>query len=118
MNKDLDKLREIFLAGDVDEETRADNEERIREWETTLRENNAFLGWQSHDITRQISQQAKQSYKDISLQLATNRALTDQQRYSLWGKQDACLFILSLTEKDTKGPIDQIHREIKMALAV
>ena len=113
--KELEDIRKIFLA-DVDEETRLDNEKTIIEWETGLRENEAIAEWREHDITKKIVLQVKQSYKDHAMQLAINRTLTDEQRRSLWGKQDACLFILSLTEIDAKGAIERIHNEIKTAL--
>jgi hypothetical protein len=112
---DLDRVRDIFLS-DVDEDTRKENEEQIRQWETALIQHQAFAGWQSNDISLQIVKQAKETYKDISLQLASNRTLTDAQRNSLWAKQDACLFLLSLIEKDAKGALEQIHREIRAAL--
>ena len=115
MNKDLEKVREIFLT-EVDEETRLDNEQKIIEWETGLRENEAIADWRDHDITKKIALQAKESYKDFAMQLAINRALTPEQRQTLWGKQDACLFILSMTEVDARGALEQIRKEIKAAL--
>lgn len=114
--KELDEVRKIFLT-EVDEETRLDNEQKIIEWETGLRENEAMADWRDHDITKKIAQQAKQTYKELSMQLATNRNLTDEQRRSFWGRQDACLFILSLIEVDAKGAIERIHNEIKTAIA-
>lgn len=115
--KELDQLKEIFLS-DVDDETLTENEEKIREWENALIQNEAFLGWREHDVTREIVSQAKTSYKNHAMQLATNRGLSEAQRQSLFAKQDACLFLLSLTEIDAQGAIAQIHREIRAALAV
>jgi hypothetical protein len=117
MMKELDKVREIFLS-EVDEETRLDNEQKIAEWETGLRENEAIADWREHDITKQIARQAKDSYKELSLQLALNRSLSPEQRHSMWGRQDACLFILSMTEVDARGRLEQIQKEIKQAIAV
>jgi len=113
--KDLERIREIFLT-EVDDETRLDNESKIIEWEKDMRENEALADWREHDITKSIAAQTKESYKDISVQLALNRNLTEEQRRSMWGKQDACLFILSFTEIDAQGKLDQIHDEIKIAL--
>lgn len=113
--KDLDQVKNIFLA-DVDEETRADNELKIREWEQALIENEAFLSWQEHDITKVIILQVRKAYKEISLNLAVNRGLTEAQRMSSWAKQDACLFLLGLAEKDAKGTLEQVTKEIKTAL--
>lgn len=116
MNEDdLDKVRKIFLT-EVDEETRIDNEKKIAEWEHDLRENEAIAQWRDHDITKQLTLKAAATYKDLCMMLATNRTLTEEQRHTLWGRQDACLFILSLTEIDAKGRIEQIQKEIRAAL--
>ena len=112
---ELEEVRKIFLT-DVDEETRLDNEKTIIEWETGLRENEAIAEWREHDITKKIALQAKQSYKDHAMQLALDRRISQETREALWAKQDACLFILSLTEIDAKGAIERIHNEIKTAL--
>lgn len=115
MIPELDKVREIFLT-EVDEETRAENEAQIKEWETRLQESEALIDWRDHDITRQIARQARESYRDLALQLSNNRKLTDVERQSLWAKQDAALWILSLTEKDGKGMLEQVKTQIKTAL--
>lgn len=112
---ELEQVREIWLT-DVDEETRLDNEKKIAEWDAGLRENEAIANWREHDITQQVARQAKETYKELSMQLGINRALTDEQRRTLWGRQDACLFILSLTEIDAQGALERIHAEIKQAL--
>jgi hypothetical protein len=109
----LQKLREIFLNDDLlDDDIREDNAERIKEWEHLLLENEAFLSWQQHDISKKIVAEAKIAYKEFGLQLATNRSLTQEQRQSLWAKQDACVFILSLTEKDARKIIEDVNMEI------
>lgn len=105
-----------FLT-EVDEETRLDNEQQIAEWERDLRDNEAMADWRDHDISKKIATQAKVTYKELSMQLATNRSLTDEQRRSFWGRQDACLFILSLTEMDAKGALERIHAAIRAAIA-
>jgi len=116
MSAELDKLKAKFLASDVDEETRTANEEDIRAWEQALIQSEAFIGWRDHDITRQIVGKAKESYKDFAFQLMQNRNLTETQRLSLFARQDACTFILSLTEIDAKSTIVQIHKDIRHAL--
>lgn len=117
MNKELEKIREIFLASDVDEEDKQENARVLAEWDKGLNENRLFLSWQDHDITRQISQRAKESYKEFALILMQNRALTQDQRESLWAKQDACQFILSLTDKDALGEIKQILTAVKTEIS-
>lgn len=114
--KELDELRAAFLSPEIDSETRVENEEKIREWEQGLVMNEAFAGWQSHDVTRQIVAQAKQSYKEMALLLAENRHLKEGERLSLWAKQDAIVWLLSLTERDAKGALDNIRDEIRTAL--
>jgi len=116
MIKELEKVREIFLSEEIDEELRADNEERIKEWETLLIQNEAFASWQDHDISKQILEQVRALYKEFGLQLASNRNLTETQRISLWAKQDACLFLLEIIEKDAKGAYERITKEIKQAI--
>lgn len=116
MMKELDEARKIFLLDEVDEEIRADNEKKILEWEKDLYENETLGDWINHDITRKIIQEAKNSYKEISLTLALNRSLTDEQRKTFWGKQDAMIWLISLGAKDTQKEIENIKNEIKTAL--
>lgn len=114
--KELEIIRAQFLADDIDPEDREENEQILKEWERGLIHNEAYLSWQEHDITREIAKKMKSEYKDAAMVLADNRSLTDTQRASLWAKQDACKFILSLTEKDSKGQLEQIQNEIKRAI--
>jgi hypothetical protein len=116
--KDLEKLKEIYItANDVDEETRKENLEEITKWENALIESEAYGSWQSHDITRSISKRAKDTYKELSMILAMDRKITQEQRVSLWAKQDAALWLLTLTDVDVKSTIDQIHSDIKRAIS-
>lgn len=117
MTSDLEQLREKFLT-DVDDETRADNEQKIKEYEKLILENESLLSWQEHEITRNLAQMAKDSYKHASLILAQRRDLTELERNKYWVMQDAALLILSLTEKDARGAIRQVQVEIKNALSV
>lgn len=112
--RELERVREIFLT-EVDEETRNDNLEKIKEWEDGLMHAEAFASWQDQDITKELLKEAKETYRDIGIILANNRELTEKERYSFWGRQDACLFLLSLMAKDAKGTLEQIQKEIKIA---
>lgn len=114
--KELEEIRARFLSADIDAEDREENEQILKEWEQGLIHNEAYLSWQEHDITREIAKKMKNEYKETALVLAQNRSLTETQRASLWAKQDACQFILSLTEKDSKGQLEQIQNEIKRAI--
>jgi len=117
MQSNLERVKEIFLTG-VDEETLLDNQERILEWEKSIVENEAILNWQDHDITKMVVKKAKESYRDVSQTLYQNRELTDRQKYEMWGKQDACLFILSLASKNAKKELEEINNEIKRAIDI
>lgn len=118
MTTQIDKLKEIYLANDVDSEDYADNLARITEWESALRKNEDFVSWQESDVTKNIYQQAKETYKEAAMQLWRDRTLTDAQRATLWAKQDAALWIISMIAKDAKSEITYIQTEIRKALRV
>jgi hypothetical protein len=115
--KELEIIKAQFLSNDIDSEDREDNEKLLQEWEQGLIHNELYLSWQNHDITRDIAKKMKESYREFAMQLAENRNLTEKERMSLWAKQDACTFILSITEKDAKGAMQQIQSEIKRAIS-
>lgn len=115
---DIETVREMFLGEDVDEETRADNIAKIAEWEEAIRTNKAFDQWQNSDISRSIVAQVKSAYREFGLQLAMNRQLTETQRITLWTKQDACIFLIELLEKDAKSVLARVDEEIKQAINV
>jgi hypothetical protein len=115
MFQELEKIKEIFLTEEDPEELEY-NKQKIIDWEKGIIASEAFLSWKDHDTTQQIMKLARDSYKDISLALALNRNLTQEQRVSYWAKQDACLFLLSFIQKDAKAELDQIHNEIRIAI--
>lgn len=115
--QELEKAREIFLSG-VDPETLEENKQILSEWERGVRQNQAYLQWKGHNITQEINKMVKEAYKDFAVILSERRDLTDEQRMSLWAKQDACLFILNLTNKDAKSELEGILRDIRKALTV
>lgn len=117
MNEELEKLKEIFLADDVDSEDRETNLEDIKNWESDLIKNKNILGWQEHDITKGIMEKAKESYKDLSMKLVRDRELTEAQRLSIYSKQDAMLWLISLAGDNPKSAIEQIDNNIKVALS-
>ncbi len=114
--KDLDKIREIFLSEELDEETIADNAAALKEWESTIAESEAFLAWQAHDITKLIVAQAKASYKEFGVRLATERTMDEKTRMSLWARQDACTLLVEMADRDARGALEQVEREIKSAI--
>jgi hypothetical protein len=116
--KELETIRARFLAPDIEEEDREENEKLLREWEEGLIQNRNYLSWQNHDITKEIAQKMKDEYKDFALTLANDRELTEKERESIYARQDACLFILSLTERDAKGAIQSIEKDVRRALSM
>lgn len=116
-NKNLDKLKDFFLKG-VDEEDYKENLEKISEWEQELREGETFEEWQKDDTTQEIISQAIKSYKEQATELMINRKLTDEQRKSLYARQDAIIWLLSLVYKDVKSKVGSINREIEKLLKV
>lgn len=113
---DLNKLKEIFLANDIDAEDYQDNLAMIQGWEKDLIANESMESWKNHDVTQIVLKQTKESYIALSLQLVQNRDLSDKARASLWAKQDACLWLISLMDIDVQSKIEQINNQIKTAL--
>lgn len=114
--ENIDELKEIFLSDKMDSEDYEENLKQIREWESEYLKNRNLLAWQQHDITKGIISKARKSYADISFRLAKNRELTEAERVSLWGKQDAMLWLISLASEDPKSVMGQIDADIKKAL--
>lgn len=116
MEKDLEKLKKIFLSSDIDEEDYQSNLETIQSWERSIRENEDFASWQESDITRSVLKQIKDSYKDIFMRLGNGKNLDDQQRIELFAKKEALMFLIDLISKDTKKELEGIHNDIKRSL--
>lgn len=116
--ENLEELKKVFLADDVDEETRKDNEEKIAEWQKSLLFNEAFESWKSSDITKHIIAQLKSSYREFALQIIRGRLLTEEQRKALWAKQDAIAWLMTLVDHDAKRELEQVNSEIVKALDV
>lgn len=116
LDKKIEEARKLFLT-DVDPDTKQENLEELQRWEKELNENTAMSKWQNSDITKQVNRKATESYKDASLQLAFNRDLTPEQRNKLYATQDACLFILGLTSRDTKQVLEQLEKQITYAIS-
>lgn len=115
--KELEQAKQIFLDETLDEETRKENAEKIAEWERTLIKSEHIESWRSHVITKEVFSVVKDEYKNISLRLIHDRTLSDQERMSLWAKQDACIFIISLASKNARNDIEQVRKEINVAIS-
>lgn len=115
---DIDKLKSVFVNDtEIDEETRQENLEMISKWEKGLRASNAFASWQGHPVTVDILMQARKSYTDTVLVLGRDKRLSPDERVSLFAKQDAMLWLISLASKDVKIELAGINAEIQRALA-
>jgi hypothetical protein len=117
-NKDLEKLREVFLASDIDDEDYQDNLDKISEWENALRSSENFIAWQKDDVTREILSRAKLSYRENGVKLASDRNLDQIKINAIWAKQDALLLMINLIEGNHESTIKQINNEIKQALQI
>lgn len=113
---DFEKARDVFLSDDLDEEEIADNKAKIDEWHRVLVSNKLFLDWQEHEITKSIARQAKDAFKNHAMTLILKRDLPEKDRQAIWAKQDAIKWLLGLFEKDAKGAIEQVEKEIRGAL--
>lgn len=113
---ELNDLKKIFLDETLDTETYQDNLKTISEWENTLMQSEMFLSWQEHDATKEIVRKAREVKQSNARRLSTDRTLTQEQRSSLFAKQDALDWILTIATGDTKEKILQTHNLIKKAL--
>ena len=116
--KELEKLKEIYLANDVDDEDYQDNLDKITEWEKELFENENLISWQEHEVSKEILKKAKETYVEIAIRLANDRKIEEKERMSLWAKQDAMLWILQFSSDEPKNIIKQIQSDIKKALDI
>lgn len=109
---EIEKVRKIFLT-DVDEETAKENLEKINDWERGISENRAFLQWQELEITQRIYTKAKETYIEIGVKLSNDRRISNDERTSLWARQDAAHWIMNLISKDSRAELEAIDREIR-----
>ena len=114
---ELNKAKEIFLE-DVDDETREENLEKIREWEQSLIESEAYQSWIEHPITQDILKRAREQYSQTVMVLGTRKDLPEKDKLAFWGIQEAALWLMGLGSQDAKGEIERVHSEIRQALEV
>lgn len=112
---DLEKLKQIYLSPTLSQEEIDDNSKIIAEWEKELIESKHFDSWAKDPITAEIFSKARSSYIELCRLLMENRDLSEKDRLSIYAKQDAMLWMLSLTS-DFEKKLEAINREIKVAL--
>lgn len=113
---DIEKLKGIFLDNSVDEETYDENLKQITDWENLLSENEAYISWQEHDITKEIIKKTRETHRIFADKLSNDRTLTTEQRNGIFAKQDALMWIINLASRNAKGENQQIKANIKQAL--
>lgn len=112
---DLEKLKEIYLDPTLSKEEIEDNARYIDKWEKVLIESKGFSSWLKDPITTDIFNNARTSYIELSRLLIEKRDLTERERLSIYARQDAMLWILSL-KGGAEQTITSIDKEIKIAL--
>lgn len=116
MDKDIEKLKEFFLASDVDSEDYQDNIEYLQSIENSIRENTDFNLWQDSDISKMVLGMVRTVYKDICITLYSEDEMPESKRIELIAKKKACIWMASLLSKDTKSELESIHGTIKSML--
>lgn len=113
---DIEKIKDIFLAEDIDSEDYSQNLEDIKLWENDLFENENLLSWQEHDVTKSLVKKARESYQDLSMKLILKRDLLKNERRIVYAKQDAMLWLIGLATGEPAIAIQQINDDIKKVL--
>lgn len=116
IQKDLQKVQEIFLAPDLSDEEKEENLQELAKWRESLTEAEEYLSWKNQDTTKKIAQKAAEAYKDFSLQLALKRGMTEEEIISLQAKQDACVFLLELTNSGSESVLRSLHSQLRYAI--
>jgi hypothetical protein len=111
----LEEARKVFLT-DVDSDTYEENLAEIEKWEQQVVESTEYSNWQSHDISKKVAREVRETYKDLTIQLGLRRGLTPEQIMSLQAKQDACVFMLNLLEKDVSSTLETLELSIRESI--
>lgn len=111
----IEEAKKIFLT-DVDPDDLEDNLEIIRSWEKQLIESTDYEEWRKHDITKKIAHEAREAYKDATMQLGLRRGLTEEERIKLQGHQDACVFLLSLIDRNLENSLSSLNESVQRAI--
>lgn len=112
----IKKLREIFLAQDVDEEERQENLQDIIDFEKSLALNNARVEWLKQDISQELIKTLKVFVHKVTRTLGTNSDLSEEDRRLLFAKRMAGLWLLTVVQGNPEEEIKNIEHEIDKAL--
>lgn len=112
----LQKLKEVFIDPTLPEEEQQDNLDFIKKLEDSIIQNKQIDTWLKDPITVDIMATARESYIELSLSLINKRDITEKERLSIYARQDAMLWILSLLPKDTQETLNSIDARIEQIL--
>lgn len=116
IEKTLEEARKVFLADDLDDDEREHNLAEIQKWEQDIIEATEYENWRTHEITRRLAKEARDIYKDMTMQLGLRRGLTPEQIMSFQAKQDACVVILSMVDKDVQSTLESLQNTIRESI--
>lgn len=116
MAVDFDKLREVFLSKDIDDEDYDDNYKALNDLEREYRESVDLQEWLGHVLTKKLFDTAQEAYVSNAVRLAQDRELTEKERWSIYAKQDAMLWLLTVVEDNPTEKISLIEEQVKKAL--
>lgn len=112
----LNKLKEIFVLNENDEETRQDNLKTITEFEVAIARNKALSEWRQSDISQKFIKMFKTFLHDITLVLGTNSEIDEKTRQQLFAKRQAVAWFLSIINENPESDLMRIESEISKAL--
>lgn len=116
MDKDLQKLKDIFLSSDIDSEDYQENLQYINDIEAEIRNNQDFSSWQKSDVTLSILKLIKDSYVELCTTLYSEDELSEKNRQIILAKKKACAWLISLISRDVESEMKSIHGKINATL--
>lgn len=112
----LNKLKEIFVLNENDEETRQDNLKTITEFEVAIARNKALSEWRQSDISQEFIKTFKTFAHKVTVLLGTNSEIDEKTRQQLFAKRQAVLWFLSIINENPESDLMRIESEISKAL--
>lgn len=117
MNTDFEKLKQIFVDNpDLDSEDSRENIEEVTQMEREFEDSRLAKDWKEHELSKRLMVQAQESYIDLALRLANDRQLTEQERLSMYAKQDAMMWFMNLVERNPEKHMKEITDKVRRAI--
>jgi len=117
LKKSIDNLYDIFINQDADEDVIKENKEIFDDINKTFETSELALSWRAHDYTKVVIAKAKAEYIKVCMLLATNEVLTESQRKDLFAKKKACMWVLSMFDKDPKQIRKMLELDVSTRLS-